>query len=246
MAETGASKSSSATKSGASTKSAGIKAQVLGKQSKADLPKEIFGEPFNEALVHEAARADLAARRRGTHSSLTRGEVSMTTAKAWRQKGTGRARAGALSVPHRYGGGAAFGPKPRHYTVKVNRKARRKALRAALSVHAERGSVAVLDGSTFSDPATKQAATALEKWGAESPTLLLISGDEEAVAKSFRNIEGVSVALVDAAGVADVMGATSLIVSEAALDGLKDRASRASERPSSKPRAKRGEAEVEE
>ena len=88
--------------------------------------------------MHEAARADLAARRRGTHSSLTRGEVSMTTAKAWRQKGTGRARAGALSVPHRYGGGAAFGPKPRHYTVKVNRKARRKALRAALSVHAER------------------------------------------------------------------------------------------------------------
>jgi large subunit ribosomal protein L4 len=214
---------STTTKSGSGTKSAAIKAQVLGKQSKADLPKEIFGEPFHEALVHEAARADLAARRRGTHSSLTRGEVSMTTAKAWRQKGTGRARAGALSVPHRYGGGAAFGPKPRHYTVKVNRKARRKALRAALSVHAERGSVAVLDGSTFSEPATKQAATALEKWGAESPTLLLVSSDEEAVAKSFRNIEGVSVALADAAGVADVMGATSLVVSESALEGLKGR-----------------------
>src|SRR3954465_15851394 len=154
--------------------SAGPKATTLGKQAKSELPKEIFGEPFNEALVHEAARADLAARRRGTHSSLTRGEVSMTTAKAWRQKGTGRARAGALSVPHRYGGGAAFGPKPRHYTVKVNRKARRKALRAALSVHAERGSVAVLDGSTFSEPATKQAASALEKWGAKSPTLVLV------------------------------------------------------------------------
>src|SRR5712671_1321873 len=113
---------------------AGPKAAVLGKQAKADLPKEIFSEPFHETLVHETARADLAARRRGTHSSLTRGEVSMTTAKAWRQKGTGRARAGALSVPHRYGGGAAFGPKPRHYTFKVNRKARRKALRAALTV----------------------------------------------------------------------------------------------------------------
>src|SRR5437899_6321722 len=105
------------------------------KTTKADLPAELFGEDFHQSLVHEAARADLAARRRGTHSSLTRGEVAMTTAKAWRQKGTGRARAGALSVPHRYGGGAAFGPKPRHYTVKVNRKARRKALRAALSVH---------------------------------------------------------------------------------------------------------------
>src|SRR6058998_2524533 len=127
---------------------ASAKAAVLGKTTKADLP-ELFTEPYHQSLLHEAARADLAARRRGTHSSLTRGEVAMTTAKAWRQKGTGRARAGALSVPHRYGGGAAFGPKPRSYTVKVNRKARRKALRAALTVHAERGSIAVLDASTF-------------------------------------------------------------------------------------------------
>jgi large subunit ribosomal protein L4 len=203
--------------------STAVKATVLGKQAKADLPKEIFSEPFHEALVYETARADLAARRRGTHSSLTRGEVSMTTAKAWRQKGTGRARAGALSVPHRYGGGAAFGPKPRHYTVKVNRKARRKALRAALTVHAERGSVAVLDGSAFGEPATKAAATALSKWGAESPTLIVISSEEEAVAKSFRNIPGVTVALASAAGVADVMGAASLVISEAALEELKGR-----------------------
>jgi large subunit ribosomal protein L4 len=221
MAETGT--KSAATKTAAGS-TAAIKATTLGKQAKSDLPREIFSEPFHEALVHEAARADLAARRRGTHSSLTRGEVAMTTAKAWRQKGTGRARAGALSVPHRYGGGAAFGPKPRHYTVKVNRKARRKALRAALSVHAERGSVAVLDGSTFSDPATKQAATALAKWGAERPTLIVISSDEEAVAKSFRNIEGITVALASAAGVADVMGAASLVISQAALEELKGRA----------------------
>ena len=203
---------------------AAIKATTLGKQAKSDLPKEIFSEPFHEALVHEAARADLAARRRGTHSSLTRGEVSMTTAKAWRQKGTGRARAGALSVPHRYGGGAAFGPKPRRYTVKVNRKARRKALRAALSVHAERSSVAVLDGSSFSKPATKQAADALAKWGADQPTLVVIGAEEEAVAKSFRNIQGVRVALADAAGVADVIGASSLVVTEAGLEQLKGKA----------------------
>jgi large subunit ribosomal protein L4 len=214
-----------ATKSSPSSSSAAaLKAPVLGKQAKADLPKEIFSEPFHESLVHEAARADLAARRRGTHSSLTRGEVSMTTAKAWRQKGTGRARAGALSVPHRYGGGAAFGPKPRHYTVKVNRKARRKALRAALSVHAERGTVAVLDGSGFSEPATKQAATALQKWGAAGPTLVVVAGEEEAVAKSFRNIEGVTVALAAAAGVADVIGASSLVLTEAALEEIKGRA----------------------
>jgi large subunit ribosomal protein L4 len=204
--------------------SAGVKATQLGKQAKADLPKEIFSEPFHEALVHEAARADLNARRRGTHSSLTRGEVAMTTAKAWRQKGTGRARAGALSVPHRYGGGAAFGPKPRHYTVKVNRKARRKALRAALTVHAERGTVAVLDGSTFGEPATKQAADALKKWGADAPTLVVIGSEEDAVAKSFRNIEGITVALASAAGVADVVGASSMVLTEAALDELKGRA----------------------
>jgi large subunit ribosomal protein L4 len=234
MAEA-ASRSTSSTKASSGTKVAGIKAPVLelhktGRagarpRTQADLPKELFSEPFHEALVHEAARADLAARRRGTHSSLTRGEVAMTTAKAWRQKGTGRARAGALSVPHRYGGGAAFGPKPRRYTVKVNRKARRKALRAALSVHAERGSVAVLDSSAFDKPATKQAATSLQKWGADAPTLIVITGAEEAVAKSFRNIEGVSVALGDSAGVADVMGAASLVVSEAALEELKGRAS---------------------
>src|SRR4249919_3893643 len=199
---------------------AAMKATVLGKQAKADLPTEIFGEPFHEALVHEAARADLAARRRGTHSSLTRGEVSMTTAKAWRQKGTGRARAGALSVPHRYGGGAAFGPKPRHYTVKVNRKARRKALRAALTVHAERGSVAVLDGSTFSEPATKRAADALKKWGADPPTLIVVGAEEDAVAKSFRNIPRVTVALASAARVADVVGASSMVLTEAALEEL--------------------------
>ena len=213
-----------AQKSASSTKSAAIKATTLGKQAKSDLPKEIFSEPFHESLVHETARADLAARRRGTHSSLTRGEVSMTTAKAWRQKGTGRARAGALSVPHRYGGGAAFGPKPRSYTVKVNRKARRKALRAALSIHAERDSVAVLVGSTFSEPATKKAADSLKKWGAGVPTLVVIGSEEENVAKSFRNIEGVTVALADAAGVADVIGATSLVVTEAGLEQLKGRA----------------------
>src|SRR3954465_5606373 len=204
--------------------SGGVKATQLGKQAKSDLPKEIFSEPFHEALVHEAARADLNARRRGTHSSLTRGEVSMTTAKAWRQKGTGRPRAGALSVPHRYGGGAPFGPKPRHYTVKVNRKARRKALRAALTVHAERDSVAVLDGSTFKDPATKQAADSLKKWGADGPTLIVVGGEEEAVAKSFRNIPGITVALASAAGVADIVGASSMVLTEAALEELKGRA----------------------
>jgi large subunit ribosomal protein L4 len=199
------------------------KAPVLGKTTRADLPRELFAEPFHHSLVHEAARADMAARRRGTASTLTRGEVSFTTAKAWRQKGTGRARAGTLGVPNRYGGGVAFGPKPRHYTVKVNRKARRKAMRAALSVHAERGSVAVLDAGAFEQPSTKSAAEALEKWGAKRSTLIVLEGDETGALKSFRNIPRVQVVEAGAIGVADVIGAASLVVSESALAKLQER-----------------------
>jgi len=204
---------------------AATKAPVLGKQSKADLPADVFGEEFHESLVHETARADLAARRRGTASTLGRGEVAMTTAKAWRQKGTGRARAGALSVPHRRGGGVAFGPKPRHYTVKVNRKARRRALRAALSVHATRGSVALVDGASFSEPATKQAAQGLEKWGAKLPTLVVLDVEELAALKSFRNLPGVTVMQASQVAVADLIGHASLVVSQTALDALTRRAS---------------------
>lgn len=144
----------------------------------------------------------------------------MTTAKAWRQKGTGRARVGALSVPNRYGGGAAFGPKPRHYTVKVNRKARRRAMRSALSVHADRGSVAVIKAADFETPSTKAAAAALDKWGAKRSTLILVMADEVPVMKSFRNIPRVRVVEVGAAGVVDVIGAASLAITEGALEVL--------------------------
>jgi large subunit ribosomal protein L4 len=200
------------------------KVPVLGKTTKADVPAEIFGEDFHQSLVHETARADANSRRRGTASTLTRGEVSMTTAKAWRQKGTGRARVGALSVPNRYGGGAAFGPKPRHYTVKVNRKARRKAMRSALSVHADRGSVAVAKAADFETPSTKAAAEALEKWGAKRPTLVVILGEETGLLKSFRNIPRVDVMEAGAVGVVDVIGAASIVLSEGALETLARRA----------------------
>lgn len=224
MAESEAKKSETKTPEKKSGGATALKAPTLGKQAKSDLPKAVFSEPFHEALVHQAARADLAARRRGTHSSLTRGEVAMTGAKAWRQKGTGRARVGALGVPHRYGGGVAFGPKPRHYVFKVNRKERRRALRAALSVHAERGSVAIADGASFDKPATKEAAKGLAGWGADGPTLVVVGTDEEAMAKSFRNIPGVRVAQASAVGVADVIGAASLVLSQEALKVIEGRA----------------------
>jgi large subunit ribosomal protein L4 len=196
---------------------------VIGGSGKADLPDALFAEPFHQSLVHEAARADMASRRRGTASTLTRGEVAFTTAKAWRQKGTGRARVGSLGVSSRFGGGVTFGPKPRHFTVKVNRKARRRAMRSALSVHAERGSVAVLDASKFEAPSTKTAAAALAKWGAKNPIVLILTAEETGVMKSFRNIPRITVLEVGATGVADVIGAASIIVSETALKVLEER-----------------------
>jgi large subunit ribosomal protein L4 len=201
-------------------------AALLGqKTGKADLDEAVFGQPFHMSLVHETVRAELNARRRGTSSTLTRGEVDMTGAKAFRQKGTGRARAGALSTPSRIGGGIAFGPKPRGYTVKVNRKARRKALRAALSLHAERGTLAVLDPSSFAEPSTKAAAEALDSFGEGRALVVLAAEGEEACAKSFRNIAGVSVLRADDAGVADIVGAARLLASQAAIDRLTQLAS---------------------
>jgi large subunit ribosomal protein L4 len=199
------------------------KAAVLGKTTKADLPDALFSEPFHQSLVHESARADLASRRRGTASTLTRGEVAFTTAKAWRQKGTGRARVGSLGVPNRFGGGVAFGPKPRHYTVKVNRKARRRAMRSALSVHAERGSVAVLNASDFDTPSTKAAAAALAKWGAKNPVVIILTADETGAMKSFRNIPRITVLEVGATGVADIIGAAAIVISETAMSSFEER-----------------------
>jgi large subunit ribosomal protein L4 len=199
------------------------KAPVLGGSSKADLPEALFTEPFHQSLVHESARADMASRRRGTASTLTRGEVAFTTAKAWRQKGTGRARVGALGVSSRFGGGVTFGPKPRHYTVKVNRKARRRAMRSALSVHSERDSVAILDATNFDTPSTKSAAQALAKWGAKNPVLIILTADETGAMKSFRNIPRTTVLEVGATGVADVIGAAAIVISETALKTFEER-----------------------
>jgi large subunit ribosomal protein L4 len=197
---------------------------IGGGSGSLELDGTVFGEDFHGPLVHEAVRAELAARRRGTASTKSRGEVDMTGAKAWRQKGTGRARVGALSAPQRTGGGVAFGPKPRAYTVKVNRKARRRALRAALTLHAERGSVAAVDPSKFDIPYTRAAVSALADLDGEGATLVVLTDGEENCAKSFRNIADVSVLHVDDVGVADVVGAARLVISEAALARLTEKA----------------------
>jgi large subunit ribosomal protein L4 len=193
----------------------------------ATLDATAFEASFNMPLVHETVRAELNARRRGTHSTKTRGEVSGGGAKPWRQKGTGRARAGSSRSPVWTGGGTVFGPQPRHYTVKVNRKARRAALRGALSVHAERESLAVFDAAGFDAPSTKQALELLDGWLAtdqKGSTLVLLSEDEANAGLSFRNLRRVAVMPVGDAGVADVMRAATLLVSETALEELVARA----------------------
>jgi len=183
-----------------------------------------FSQPFNMALVHEAVRAELNARRRGTASTRTRGRVSGGGSKPWRQKGTGRARQGSIRAPQFTGGGTVFGPTPRSYTVKVNRKARRAALRSALSLHAGRGSLAVFDAAAFEEPSTKRAAALLADWDAAAPTLVLLAEEEREAGLSFRNLVDVSALPVQDAGVSELLWAASLLVSQAALPALAQRA----------------------
>jgi len=198
-------------------------APVLGTTDTVDLDDTAFGAEFKEALVHASVRAELAARRQGTHATKTRGKVRGGGAKPWRQKGTGRARQGTIRAPQWTGGGVVFGPSPRHYTVKVNRKARKAALRSALSIHAERGSVAVLDAGAFDVPSTKTAAGLLaDRLGGS--VLVVVAPDQDLAFKSFRNLERVHVLPAEAAGVADIVGAAQLVVTEDALTALTERA----------------------
>jgi large subunit ribosomal protein L4 len=200
-------------------------APVLGSsKKKVALDETAFGAPFNGPLVHESVRAELNARRRGTHATKTRGNVRGGGAKPWRQKGTGRARAGSSRSPIWVGGGTIFGPSPRRYTFKVNRKERRAALRSALSVHADRGSIAVFDPAPFDTPSTKQAFGLLRDSGLGGPTLIVLTDAQEHAALSFRNLQRVSVLPVSMVGVADLIGAASVVCSQGALDALTARA----------------------
>ena len=196
--------------------------QILGETRTETLDDEVFGAPFNGPLVHEVVMAELAARRRGTHATRTRGLVSGGNSKPYRQKGTGRARQGSIRSPQFAGGGVVFGPHPRHYTVKVNRKARRAALRCALSVHAERESLFGLDAAAFDAPSTKQAAELLADRRGGS-VLVVLDADELAAGKSFRNLAGVTVLAHEDAGVADIVRAATLVASQAAIEALTER-----------------------
>jgi large subunit ribosomal protein L4 len=199
-------------------------APILGSTKKLKLDADVFGAEFNGPLVHEVVTAELAARRRGTHSTRNRALVRGGSAKPWRQKGTGRARQGSIRAPQFAGGGTVFGPSPRSYTVKVNRKARRAALRSALSIHADRKSIFGLDAGDFAAPSSKQAAELIADRRGGSVLVVLSGADEATAFKSFRNLAGVNVLAADDCGVADIVGAATIVFSADALDAVTARA----------------------
>jgi large subunit ribosomal protein L4 len=201
------------------------KAPVIGGAKKdVSLDEAIFGAELRPHLVHETVRAELNARRAGTRGAKSRGLVSGGRAKPWRQKGTGRARAGTIRAPQFTGGGVAFPPVMRGFDVKVNRKARRAALKSALSAHAQAGSLALVDGASFDAPSTKGALELLEGWGQETPLLVVATEAEEPLVKSFRNLDRVLVTVPEELEVAEVVWARSLLVTQSALPLLEARA----------------------
>jgi large subunit ribosomal protein L4 len=194
------------------------KAPVLGGKAKVvSLEASVFASEVKPHLVHETVRAELNAARAGTRGAKSRGLVAGGRSKPWRQKGTGRARAGTTRAPHWTGGGVAFPPGMRSYEGKVNRKIRRAALRGALSAHAANGTLALVVADAFAEPSTKDAAALLSEWGSTAPTLVVASEDEESLIKSFRNLDRVLVTVPAELEVASVVWARSLLVSEAAL-----------------------------
>jgi large subunit ribosomal protein L4 len=206
------------------------KAPVLdasGKKSKdVTLAEAVFAADVKPHLVHEAVRAEAAAARSGTKATKSRGLVSGGRSKPWRQKGTGRARAGTTRAPQWTGGGVAFAPRPRSFDLKVNRKARRAAFRAALSDHAQRGSLAVVDGAVFEEPSTREAASLLAAWGADLPLLVIAQPEEETLVKSFRNLAQALVVEPSELEVGAIVWARSVLASESALERVTEVVSR--------------------
>ena len=206
------------------------KAPVLdasGKKAKdVTLAAAVFAAEVKPHLVHEAVRAESAAARSGTRATKSRGLVSGGRSKPWRQKGTGRARAGSTRAPQWTGGGVAFAKQPASFDLKVNRKAHRAAFRAALSDHAQRGTLAVIDAGAFPGPSTRSAAELLSAWGADLPLLVIAQPEEEALVKSFRNLARALVLEPSELEVGAIVWARSVLATEGALDRVSEVMSR--------------------
>lgn len=185
-----------------------------------ELAEELLQEPVNIGLLHQVVTAELAGHRQGTASAKTKHEVSGSTRKMWRQKGTGRARVGSSKVPQFTGGGVAFPPVPRSYAQKINKKVKAAAFRMALADLVAGGGVRVLTGASWDEPSTKKAATILGKAGLEHPILVLVGGEELNALKSFRNLAGTRALAVTDAEVQDYVWARSLLFTDAAVSFL--------------------------
>jgi len=186
-----------------------------------DLGKALFAVPADVNTLHLVVRAEQAARRSGTASTKTRGEVSGSTAKLYRQKGTGRARAGSVKSPVRTGGGIAFGPRPRSFAIKVNRKVVRKALAMALSNRAENGNVYVASGLELDVPSTATMNEFLVNLDIAAP-VLIVTHDEPTVSKSVRNLTYAEASEVGALSTEQVLRARSLVLTEKAFTALNE------------------------
>ena len=181
----------------------------------AALAAVIAEQPIKQHLIHETVIAELAARRAGTHSTLTRGKVRGGGVKPWRQKGTGRARAGSSRAPHWTGGGIVFGPSPRTYGGKVNRKVRQQAFRAALRAHVERGSAALMEATGWESPSTKRGLEYLRQApdGIAGRPLLVVLEDVQSVeARSLRNIDGVYILSGAELETVDIVATRSILI----------------------------------
>lgn len=187
---------------------------VVGQHELAD---DLLQQPVNVGLLHQVVTAELAGHRQGTASAKTKHDVSGTTRKQWRQKGTGRARVGSFKVPQFTGGGVAFPPIPRSYAQKVNKKVKATAFRMALADLVAAGAVRVLTGASWEEPSTKKAASILDQAGLAHPILVLVGTDELNALKSFRNLAGTRALAVTDAEVQDYVWARSLVFTDAAL-----------------------------
>ena len=175
------------------------------KAGSVDLDDSIFGIEPNIPVMHQVVNGQLAAKRSGTHNTKTRAEVRGGGAKPWKQKGTGRARAGSSRMPHWRGGGVAMGPKPRDYSQKTPKKMKRLALLSALSDRAASDNILIVDSWDFEAPSTKAAQNALKAIGATGKILLVINADDTNTQKSFRNLEDVHVLPIGQLNVFDIL-----------------------------------------
>lgn len=187
------------------------------KAGSVELDESIFGVQVNVPLMAQVVTAQLAARRAGTQSTKTRSEVRGGGAKPWRQKGTGRARAGSSRSPIWVGGGVALGPKPRKYTQRTPKKMVKLALRSALSDRAADGKVLVVDQWSFDVPSTKAAKAALTSLGAEGRVLVVLSAEDGIAARSFRNLPEVQLLLAGELNAYDVLVNDYVVFTQATL-----------------------------